>query len=162
MTNVRQFLGLASYYRRFVKSFATIASPLHALTKKNARFQWTKECQRAFDTLHQKLIEVPVLAYPSFSKEFILETDASVSGLGAVLSQLQEDGLLHPVAYASRATSPPEKNYGITDLETLAVVWSLTHFKPYLYGQCVKIYTDHTAVKAVMQNPVASGKHARW
>ena len=162
VSSVRQFLGLASYYRRFVKSFAMIASPLHALTKKNTRFQWTQECQHAFDILRQKLIEAPVMAYPSFDKEFILETDASVSGLGAVLSQVQEDGLPHPVAYGSRATSPSEKNYGITDLETLAVVWSLSHFKPYLYGQRVKIYTDHTAVKAVLQNPMASGKHARW
>ena len=162
VSSVRQFLGLASYYRRFVKSFAMIASPLHALTKKNTRFHWTQECQHAFDILRQKLIEAPVLAYPSFDKEFILETDASVSGLGAVLSQVQEDGLPHPVAYGSRATSPSEKNYGITDLETLAVVWSLSHFKPYLYGQRVKIYTDHTAVKAVLQNPMASGKHARW
>lgn len=79
-----------------------------------------------------------------------------------MLSQVQEDGLQHPVAYVNRATSPPERNYGITDLETLAVVWSLSHFKPYLYGQQVKIFTDHTAVKAVLQNPAASGKHARW
>ena len=75
---------------------------------------------------------------------------------------MQEDVWPHAVAYASRATSPPEKNYGITDLETLAVVWSLTLFKPYLYGQRVRIYTDHTAVKAVLLNTAASGKHARW
>ena len=162
MTTVRQYLGLASYYRRFVKSFAAIASPLHALTKKNSRFVWSDECQQAFDNLRQKLLQSPILAYPSFEKEFTLEPDASVLGLGAVLSQVQEDGLLHPVAYASRATSPSERNYGITDLETLAVVWSLSHFKPYLYGQRVDIFTDHTAVKAVLQNPTASGKHARW
>ena len=162
VTTVRQFLGLASYYRRFVKSFAAIASPLHALTKKNSRFVWSDECQQAFDNLRQKLLQSPILVYPSFEKEFTLETDASVLGLGAVLSQVQEDGLLHPVAYASRATSPSERNHGITDLETLAVVWSLSHFKPYLYGQRVDIFTDHIAVKAVLQNPTASGKHARW
>ena len=162
VSGVRQFLGLTSYYRRFVESFAKIASPLHALTKKNARFQWNEECQTAFDHLKQRLINAPVLAYPSFDREFLLETDASVQGLGAVLSQVQEDGLAHPVAYASRALTPAEKNYGITDLETPAVVWSVSHFKAYLYGQRVKVFTDHTAVKAVLQNPNASGKHARW
>jgi hypothetical protein len=70
--------------------------------------------------------------------------------------------LLHPVAYASRALSPSEKNYGITELETLAVVWGLSHFKVYLYGQTVKVITDHMAVKSVLLNPHASGKHARW
>ena len=90
----------------------------------------------------------------------ILETDASVKGLGAVLSQKQEDGRFHPVAYASRALSSQEKNYGITDLETLAVVWAISHFHAYLYGHEVTIYTDHSAVKAVLETP--SGKHARW
>ena len=75
---------------------------------------------------------------------------------------MQDDGLPHPVAYASRAVSPAEKNYGITDVETLAVVWAVSHFKAYLYGQRVQVFTDHTAVKAVLQNPNASGKHARW
>ena len=110
---MRQFLGLTSYYRRFVELFATIANPLHTLTKKDARFHWTQECQLVFDTLRQKLVESPVLvlAYPSFDEDFTLETDAIIFGLGAVLSQVQEDGLPHPVAFASRATSPPEKNY---------------------------------------------------
>ena len=104
----------------------------------------------------------PVLAYPNLKSEFILETDASCLGLGAILSQKQEGGCLHPVSYASRALSPAEKNYGITDLETLAVVWAIGHFRHYLYNQNVRIYTDHAAVKSVLLNPNISGKHARW
>ena len=108
---VRRFLGMASYYRRFVAGFAKIAQPLHRLTAKDVPFNWTAECESAFVMLKDKLVTPPVLAYPSFEKDFTLETDASVLGLGAVLSQRQEDGRLHPVAYASRALNPSEKNY---------------------------------------------------
>ena len=103
----------------------------------------------------------PILAYPSFDQEFVLETDASVQGLGTVLSQKRTDDRLHSVAYASRALSPPEKNYGITDLETLAVVWAMSHFRHYLYGKGVTVYTDHTAVKSVLESSNLTGKHAR-
>ncbi len=103
---VRQFLGLSSYYRRFVPSFAKI---LHALTRKTATFKWSEECQTAFETLRQRLVEAPVLAYPTCDNSYVLETDASIQGLGAILSQAQADGHLHPVAFASRALAPPEK-----------------------------------------------------
>ena len=159
---VRQFLGLASYYRRFVEGFASIAQPLHNLTRKGALFSWDAECEGAFKTLKEKLVEPPVLAYPDFSKSFVLETDASARGLGAILSQEQEDNRLHPVAYASRALSPQEKRYAITELETLAVVWAVSHFNAYLYGHDVVVYTDHSAVKAVLETPNPNGKHARW
>ena len=159
---VRQFMGMTSYYRRFVKNFAKIAQPLHVLTRKGASYEWTVSCQQAFEELKKRLCEAPILAYPSFNKDFTLETDASIRGIGAVLSQPQEDGKLHPVAFASRALSVAEKNYSITDLETLAVVWAVSHFRAYLYGQRVTVYTDHAAVKAVLQNPGASGRHARW
>ena len=115
LSQVRQFLGLASYYRRFVEGFATLACPLYALTRKNAVFAWTKECQVAFESLKTKLVDAPVLAYPNFNETFLLETDACVKGLGAVLSQKQSDSCFHPVAYASRSLSAPEKNYSITE-----------------------------------------------
>ena len=93
---VRQFVGLASYYRRFIPAFAKIAQPLHDLTRKGAVFEWTPQCQAAFDTLRLKLVEAPLLAYPDFEKDSVLETDASIKGLGAVLSQKQQDGRFHP------------------------------------------------------------------
>jgi transposase InsO family protein len=112
--------------------------------------------------LRKRLTEAPILVYPSFDREFILETDASIRGLGGVLSQYQDDKKRHPVAFASRALNPAERNYSITDLETLAVVWGISHFRTYLYGQRVTVYTDHAAVKAVLQSPNTSGRHARW
>ena len=114
----------------------------------------------SFQTLKEKLTSAPVLFYPSFEKPFVLEIDASIAGLGAVLSpQSQEDGLLHPVAYASHYLTSAERNYSMTELEALAVVWAITHFMPYLYGHDVIVLTDHTAVKVILQT---SGKHARW
>ena len=120
--SLRQFLGLSLFYRRFVHSFAKIAEPLHQLTRKDTLFEWNIDCQQSFDCLKSKLIETPVLAYPNFSKDFCLETDASVKGLGAILSQAGEDERRHPVAYTSRALSEPEKRYAITEMETLTVV----------------------------------------
>ena len=162
VSEVRRFLGLASYYRRFVPQFSKIAHPLRAMTCKGATFTWTTEAQAAMERLKERLTKAPVLAYPSFGKPFTLETDASINGIGAVLSQEQDDRRLHPIAYASRSLSAAECNYSITELETLAVVWAVTHFYSYLYGHSVTILTDHTAVKAVLEAPNPSGKHARW
>ena len=157
---IRQFLGLSSYYRRFIKNFAALAQPLTALTRNNVEFKWTAECQGAFDRLKQCMTTTPVLCYPSFDTPFVLETDASIRGIGAILSQVQSDGQYHPVAFASRSLTAAERNYGITELETLAVVWSITHFHSYLYGHQVTIYTDHSAVQAILNTPTPSGKHA--
>ena len=136
---LKQFLGLASFYRKFVPNFARIAEPLHNLTRKDVPFEWTATCQNSFNCLKKKLVEGPVLVYPDFTKDFMLETDASIQGLGAVLSQVQEDNKCHPVSYASRALTPQERNYAITELETLAVVWAMGHFHKYLYGHNVTL-----------------------
>ena len=157
--DMRRFVGLASYYRRFIHNFPRIAFPLHYLTKKDAQWLWTPQCESAFQQLKSLLTTAPVLAYPNFGKDYVLETDASVHGLGAVLSQEQPDGLVHPVAYASRALSPSERNYGITELETLAVVWAISHYHHFLYGNSVTVYTDHTSVKAVLESPSPTAKH---
>ena len=103
------------------------------------------------------MIESPILTYPDFERDFILETDASAMGLGAVLSQRAEDGRVHPVAYASCSLSPQEKH-----LDTLTVVWAVSHFRAYLYGHNVHVFTDHSAVKAILETLSPSGKHARW
>jgi hypothetical protein len=120
---VQSFLGLANYYRRFVKDFATIASPLHKLTQKQSQFDWTEECQRSFEQLKTKLTSAPLLVFPNFTKKFILDTDASNSGIGAVLSQMDEQGCERVVAYASRVLSKPERNYCVTRKELLAAVY---------------------------------------
>ena len=106
----RHFLGLRSIYHRFLPFFSRVVQPLHQLTKKGARFEWTDACQTAFETLKTKLCEAPVLCFPSFQRDFDLETDASIDGIGAVLSQTQEDGCCHPVAYTSRSLSTAERN----------------------------------------------------
>ena len=163
VSEVRRFLGLASYYRRFIADFAKVASPLHALTKKNVEFLWTPECRKAFEQLKKALVTAPVLSYPIFGpdQEFILETDASGVGLGAVLSQKQ-DGHIHPIAYASRTLDVHEKKYGITELETLGLVWAVKYFRPYILGHRTTVYTDHAACTSLLNTPRPSGKLARW
>ena len=159
---LRAFLGLTSYYRRFVPRYSAIAQPLYCLTRKEVPFQWTDECGRAFQRLRVALTEAPVLAYPQFGHPFLLETDASGAGLGAVLSQKQEDGTTRPIAYASRTLQPHEKNYGISELEALGVVWAVKHFRHYIYGHPCTVYTDHEALKSLLNTPQPSGKLARW
>ena len=159
---VREFLGLAGYYRRFVPNFARVAGPLHSLTRQEVPFHWTGECQQSFDRLKQLLSEPPVLAYPDFARPFTLHTDASGKGLGAVLEQEGEEGKNHPVAYASRTLSKHEKNYGITDLEALGVVWALRHFRAYLLGHACVVVTDHAPLRALLKAKHQSGKLARW
>ena len=154
VTKVRQFLGLVSYYRRFVPGSAQIAAPLHALTKKNAVFHWTPECDSAFSKLKELLTTPPVLSYPMFGPqcEFILETDASGVGLGAILAQKQVDGSTHPIAYASRTLDSHKRNYGISELEMLALVWAMRYFRPYLLGHHTTVYTDHAACRSLLDS----------
>ena len=119
---LRSFLGLASYYRGFIPKFSQVAAPLYALTKKDAPYQWDSSCQDTFEQLKQKLVQAPILAFSDFSKPFILETDASGVGLGPVLSQEQEDGRPKPLCYACRTLQAHKRNYGVSELEALAVV----------------------------------------
>ena len=160
--SLQSFLGLTSYYRRFVRNFSKIAHPLYQLTKKDAVFTWNCECQKALDQLKAALTDSTTLAFPNFEAEFILETDASTLGLGAVLSQYQSDESLRPISYASRTVQKHEANYGITELEALGVVWAVKHFRPYLYGHKCTVITDHQALKSLLNTPQPSGKLARW
>ena len=117
-----------------------------------------KKCQDAFDLLKGKLLSSPVLTHPDFNHDFVLETDASVKGLGAIFSQSKSDDKLHPIAYASRVLLNGERHYSITELETLAVVWAIQHFHAYLYGHNVTIFTDHSAVRAILDKPESNGQ----
>ncbi|KAJ8352284.1 hypothetical protein SKAU_G00237600 [Synaphobranchus kaupii] len=158
---LRSFLGLASYYRRFVRDFATLASPLHRLTDKCRPFVWQEEQSMAFDQLRAALTEAPVLAYPDAQRPFIVDTDASNTGVGAVLSQEDEDGE-RVVAYYSRALGKAERNYCVTRRELLAVVRALHHFRPYLQGSHFLLRTDHASLTWLLTFKDPEGQVARW
>ena len=160
-TEVKSFLGLASYYRRFVPKFAQVARPLHKLTEAKVDFAWTPECQLSFDTMKTLLSTAPVLSYPDFTAEFILDTDASNHGIGAVLSQLK-NGEEHPVAYASRTLTKAERNYCVTRKELLAIVEFVKQFRHYLQGPKFRIRTDHASLRSVLQVNEPEGQLARW
>ena len=121
---VRSFVGLTSYYRRFIPQYAKVAGPLHQLTHSDVPFCWSEECERSFNCLKELLTEAPVLITPDFAKPFRLETDASLAGLGAVLAQESMDQTIRPVAYASHTLQGSEKNYSSTELEALGVIWA--------------------------------------
>ena len=159
---VQQFLGLANYYRRFVKDFAAIAKPLHRLTEKTAKFEWTNECQTAFEEIRHRLVTAPILAFPDYKREFILDTDASDTGIGAVLSQVQEDGSERVIAYASRVLTKPERRYCVTRRELLAVVNFVQHFRPYLLGRHFLLRTYHGSLTWLSNFREPEGQLARW
>lgn len=140
--HIKSFLGLAGYYRRYIKNFAEIAQPLTQLLKKDAIFKWTPNCTESFELLKNSLISAPILQFPDFQKEFILTTDASGKAIGAVLSQgsLGKD---LPIAYASRILNKAEQNYSTIERELLSVCWGVKHFRPYLFGKRFTIVTDH-------------------
>ena len=143
---VRSFLGLAGYYRRYEKGFTAIAGPLHALTRKDAVFHWSAECQAAFDQLKHLLTTSPITALPDFSQAFCLYTDASTSGLGAILAQVR-DGKERIICCASQALNQAEKAYPATKLECLAIVWAVARFRPYLLVMPFEVYTDHCVLQ---------------
>ena len=132
LKELRSFLGLANYYRRFVKGFSYIANPLNALTKKNAPFVWTVTCADAFDKLKRALVSAPILAYPNFRKPFLLFVDASYTGIGFALAKIQ-NGKEVVIAYRhGRGLSHAEQNYlSTSEREALALVEGIKKFQPY-------------------------------
>ena len=119
--------------------------------------EWTKQCQDVFERL-KDLLTSPILAFPNFSKGFLLATDPSGIGLGAVLLQVQEDGSIRPIAYASRTLQKHECSYGATPL---GVIWAVKHFRSYLYGHRCDVYSDREALKSLLNTPQPSGRLAR-
>ena len=158
---LRSFLGLTSYYRGFIKDFAKIAVPLHRLTEKNKPFVWSESCLEAFNELKRELTNHPILAYPDFNKEFILDTDASDYGIGGVLSQV-EGNEERVIGYASRSLTKPERRYSTTRKELLAIFAFIQHFRHYLYGKSFIIRTDHNALKWLKSFKEPQGQVARW
>lgn len=162
LTQLRGFLGLASYYRRFIKDFSKIASPLNKLLKKDVSYQWKRDQQQAFEYLKECLISSPILVYPDWNRKFILFTDASTFALGAVLTQRDKQDQEHVIAYASRTLLPAEKNYTATELECLAVVWAIGKFHHYLHGKRFSLITDHSALCHLLNVTTPNGRLARW
>ena len=163
LRDLRGVLGLFSYYRRFIKDFSQLADPLYVLLKKDAPYNWTTLQQKAFDALKEKLTQAPVVRYPDFSRPFFLYTDASGTGLGAVLAQKEEEEE-YVIAYASRTLTPAEKNYAVTEMECLAIVWAVKYFRHYLYGSKFTIITDHSALKWLLNSSseTANKRLERW
>ena len=158
--DLRRFLGMVGYYRRFIPDFGTIAAPLHQLTagEKNSSMEWQPQHQIAFDLLKTRMVEAPVLISPDPEKDYIVQTDASDVGIGGVLAQLWE-GQERPVAYFSRRLKPAERNYTVSEKECLAVVEAVKSFAVYLLGAHFRLVTDHAALKKTMG---AGARIARW
>ncbi|WMV33463.1 hypothetical protein MTR67_026848 [Solanum verrucosum] len=156
-SDIRSFLGLAGYYRRFVNEFSSIASPMTKLTQKKAKFEWTDECERSFQTLKDKLVSAPILSLLDGLKGFVVYCDASRVGLGCVLMQ---NGKV--IAYASRQLKVHEKNYPTHDLELAAVVFALKIWRHYLYGVHVDVFTDHKSLQYVFTQKDLNLRQRRW
>ncbi|KAA0063793.1 pol protein [Cucumis melo var. makuwa] len=157
VSEIRSFLGLAGYYRRFVEDFSRIASPLTQLTRKGTPFVWSPACERSFQELKQKLVTAPVLTVPDGSGNFVIYSDASKKGLGCVLMQQGK-----VVAYASRQLKIHEQNYPTHDLELAAVVFALKIWRHYLYGEKIQIYTDHKSLKYFFTQKELNMRQRRW
>ncbi|KAG8486223.1 hypothetical protein CXB51_019614 [Gossypium anomalum] len=157
VTEVRSFLGLAGYYRRFVNGFSIIAAPMTRLLRKNIKFEWTEECQQSFEELKKLLTEAPVSVQPESGKEFAVYSDASRNGLGCVLMQ---EGKV--VAYASRQLKSHERNYPTHDLELAAIVFALKIWRHYLYGEKCRVYTNHKSLKYLMSQKDLNLRQRRW
>ena len=159
---LRHFLGLANYYRRFIKGYSAIAEPLHKLTRKTAGgYKWSNECDDAFSLLKQKLTMSPILAYPCFEQPFILATDASEFAVVSVLSQ-KINGVERVISYWSRQLSKTERNYSTVEREALAVVAAVKEFYPYLYGRTFTLFTDHNSLTPLQGLKDTGGRVTRW
>jgi hypothetical protein len=160
--HIQQFLGLASYYRRFIMNFALIAEPLHRLLKKDQKFIWQEDQQRAFETLKEKLVNPPIMVFPNFTKPFWIQTDASGFSIGSILAQKDENQAERVIAYASRTLNKAEKAYSVIERELLAIIWSVKHFRHYIYGQQIMLQTDHSPLKWLMSHQDSSSRLMRW
>lgn len=164
LKQLRAFLGVTSFYRRFIKGYSKIAKPLYHLTQKDVPFIFDEDCNKAFSDLKESLTQAPILAYPDFKQPFIVYCDASKGGLGAILAQKSPvDGKERVISYAARTLSKAESNYCITDLEGLGLIFAVKQFKHYLEYSRFVVVTDHISLKYILtKNDLTSGRRARW
>ncbi|UYV71403.1 hypothetical protein LAZ67_8003004, partial [Cordylochernes scorpioides] len=161
LKEVRSFLGLSSYYRRFIPNYAHVAQPLNDLLKKDSAFNWNQEEQNAFEALKSALISEPALGHFDYSSPTEIHTDASNYGIGAVLVQIHK-GKERAIAYASRTLNKAEKNYSTTERECLAIIWAINKFRPYVFGQPFTIVTEHHSLCWLTNLKDPCGRLARW
>lgn len=163
LTELKRFIGIASWYRRFVKKFSLIAAPLHNLTKgkRSKKFVWTNEADSAFIKLKTLLTSAPVMACPDFSKPFLIQCDASNKGIGAVLCQKLNEAE-QPIAYLSRKLNDREQRYSTSERELLSIVYAIEKFRPYIEGSHFTVVTDHSALKMLHKMKDPHGRLARW
>lgn len=162
--NVKQlerFLGMITWYAKFIPKLADNASPMNHLRHKAVKWNWTKECDSAFKRLKEILVSEPILAYPDLSHPLAVHTDASNTGLGAVFLQ-EKNGNMYTIAYASRSLTTAEQNYNTTEKECLAVIWALEKWRIYLEGQCCTVVTDDQALTWLFRKAQLNGRLARW
>lgn len=162
-TQMRSLLGLASFYRRYVRNFAAITSPLTDTLKNSMpnKITWGEEQQKAFEDIKQVLMSAPVLSLPDFSLPFVVATDASDTGLGAILYN-EGDGEKLPIVYLSRKLLPREQNYGVVEKECLAVIWAVQKLNEYLMGREFIIETDHAPLLFLNRTKTENGRLMRW
>lgn len=161
--HARQFMGLIGYYRKFIKDCSIIAKPIYNVMGKNKNFQWGEKQQKAMDELKKRIIDHVVLKHPDFSKPFILQTDGSSEGLGAVLSQIDKDGHERPIHFASQTLTGAQNNYSASELELLAVYWALIYvFKQYLLDQEFTLETDHRAITGILEKKGENRRLLKW
>eukprot|EP00253_Pinus_taeda_P015881 PITA_15881 len=160
-TDVRSFLGHAGYYRRFIKDFSKVASPLFFLLMKNAEFKWTNSCQKAFEELKHQLSTAPILRGPDWNLPFHISSDASDIAIGAVLGQ-EENHLPYAIYFISKNMTPAELNYTVTEKEFLAVVYAINKFRHYITGYSTFVHTNHSAIKYLMNKSVTNDRVTRW
>lgn len=161
---IQAFLGFANFYRRFIKDYSHIAVPLTTLTRKDQPFQWTSEAQNSFNKLRSLFCQAPVLLHPDFQRPFIIETDASDTTTGGILSQHGKDGHLHPCAYRSSKMSQSEQNYDIYDKELLSIVLAFQDWRVYLEGSPheVRVISDHKNLEYFLNTKQLNRRQARW
>jgi hypothetical protein len=157
-------MGMMSYYRSFIENFAVIATPLTSLQGEKKIFKWEKEQQEAFEKLKEEMLKAAPLEHPDFNKPFVISTDASLGALGAVLSQVDEQGRERPIMFASKTLTGAETRYSPTELELLAIKWAVTDkFRQYIIGREFTVYSDHEALGRLGNNKEINNKKlARW
>lgn len=162
VAEVRRIIGTASWYRRFIASFSTLIAPLVALLRKGKTWSWNEECECAFQAIKDALVSAPILSCPDFNLPFIVQTDASAYGIGAVLSQKKSNGEEHVICYVSRSLSRQERNYSVTERECLAVIYAIEKLRPYLEGYRFTVITDHHSLLWLNNLKEPTGRLARW